>query len=128
MALVSYRDLRVWQTAMDVAQLAYEVTENFPKKEMYGMVSQIRRAAISIPSNIAEGHARKSPREFSRYLTIAMGSVAELETQVFLAERFRYVDKIAYKKLLDGLSQVGKMLHRLRVSVQTNDRLPETSN
>ncbi len=83
----SYRDLTVWQRSMTLAELVYAATSQFPKSELYGLVSQMRRAAISIPSNIAEGHSRISTGGYVQFLGIARGSLAELETQIELAKR-----------------------------------------
>src|SRR4029450_6755264 len=91
----THRDLTAWQSAMYLAEVIYQETEAFPKRETYGLAAQMRRAAVSIPSNIAEGAARTSSREFYQYLGIAIGSVAELETQVELAMRLGYVSKDA---------------------------------
>ncbi len=81
----THKDLQVWKEAMDMVKLVYEWTRQLPKEEMYGLSSQVRRAAVSIPSNIAEGAARDSRKEFVQFLYVALGSLAELETQVFLA-------------------------------------------
>lgn len=83
----SYRDLRVWQVSMDLVELIYEQTAALPDEERYGLSSQMRRAAVSIPSNIAEGHTRTSSKEFLHYLSIAQASLAELETQLEIAVR-----------------------------------------
>ena len=89
----SYRDLRVWQQPMDLAMQVYRLTETFPKHELYGLTGQIRRAAISIPSNIAEGKGRRTDRDFSSFLFRARGSLLELETQVLLARRLEYLQE-----------------------------------
>ena len=83
----SYRDLKVWQQAMDLAEVCYRLTRGFPKDELYGMVSQIRRAAASVPANIAEGHGRNSRGEYIQFLRVAQGSLKELETHLLLAQR-----------------------------------------
>ena len=83
----SYRDLVVWQRAMELAQAVYELTGTWPREEIYGLTSQVRRAAVSVPSNIAEGQGRASTKEFLNYLSIAYGSLMECETQALLAER-----------------------------------------
>jgi four helix bundle protein len=83
----SYRDLRVWQEAMTLAEACYRLTRGFPKEEMFGLSSQIRRSAASIPANIAEGHGRENTQSFIQYLRIAQGSLKELETHLMLAER-----------------------------------------
>ncbi|WGV25544.1 four helix bundle protein [Halotia branconii] len=119
MSINSYRDLKVWQFSMDLVEQIYCITENFPKHEVYQLSSQMQRAAVSIPSNIAEGHARESTKEFVRYLSITLGSLAELETQVMLAQRRAYIDK---EKLIFTLSQtdeIGRMLRGLQKSLKT---------
>ena len=83
--MAGYRDLKVWQTAMRLAAEAYRLSAAFPKQEIYGLSSQIQRSAVSVPSNIAEGHGRNSNKEFNHFLGVAMGSLAELETQLILA-------------------------------------------
>ena len=84
--MAGYRDLKVWELGVELAREVYRVTGDFPKDELYGLTNQLRRAAVSIPSNIAEGHARKTQKELSRYLNIAKGSLAELETQLIIAD------------------------------------------
>jgi four helix bundle protein len=88
----SYRDLRVWQKSMDLAEHVYRLTENFPRAEIYGLTSQLRRAAVSIPSNIAEGQGRTSKGEFRLFLGNARGSLLEVETQLMLANRMAYLN------------------------------------
>jgi len=82
MEIKNYRDLRVWQSGMDLVVMVYELSDKFPAKEMYGLTSQIRRAAVSVPSNIAEGHTRESTQEYLHHLSIAQASLAEVETQI----------------------------------------------
>ena len=89
--VTTHKDLEVWKKAMDLVTHIYALTSQFPKEELYGLTSQIRRSAISIPSNIAEGAARQSRKEFIQFLHIASGSVSELETQVLLAARMGFV-------------------------------------
>ena len=87
-----YRDLIVWQKAMDLVEAIYRTTATFPREEIYGLTSQLRRAAVSIPSNIAEGNGRNTTRDYVHFLGMAYGSVKEVETQVLIAERLRYID------------------------------------
>ena len=87
----NYRDLVVWQNSIKIAKAVYRLTEKFPKNETYALADQIRRAAVSVPSNIAEGQARKSPGDFRRFLYIALGSLAEVDTQLVLAQEFGYL-------------------------------------
>lgn len=105
-----YRDLVVWQRAMTLSELVYQVTQSFPKCEMYGLTSQMRRASISIPSNIAEGRGRANPREFRQFLGIARGSTCELQTQLELSRRLRYAvpGEIEYAQACGN--EVSKML------------------
>jgi four helix bundle protein len=113
----SYRDLIVWQKAMNLVIAIYEVTQNFPKSEMYGLASQMQRASVSIPSNIAEGHGLKQTQAFLRHLVIATGSLCELETQLEIADRLGYL-KGEQKNLLLQANEIGRMLFGLRQSLQ----------
>ena len=92
--IISHKDLKVWQESMTLVTNIYKVSENFPKHEIYGLTSQIRRAAVSIPSNIAEGAGRKGDNEFKRFLFIALGSLSEVETQLEISQRLNYIDTI----------------------------------
>ncbi|MCK5527454.1 MAG: four helix bundle protein, partial [Candidatus Latescibacteria bacterium] len=111
-------DLLVWQEAMDLVVTCYQVTKTFPKSEMYGLVSQLQRAAVSIPSNISEGRARQHSKEFLQSLSIACGSLAEVETHIQIAERLHYMDSDNVKQLLDKTAEIGRMLHGLRRSIE----------
>lgn len=113
----NYQDLVVWQKAMDLCQAAYELTKAFPKTEMYGLSSQIRRCAVSIPSNIAEGQGRGSDKEWLRFLAFAYGSLRELETQTILADRFGFADSQDVAKILDSAKEVGRLINGLRKSL-----------
>ncbi len=113
----SYRDLRVWQKSMDLAEHVYRVTETFPRAEIYGLTSQLRRAAVSIPSNIAEGQGRTSKGEFRLFLGNARGSLLEVETQLMLANRMAYLDKDSLSSILEESATVGSMLNGLLASV-----------
>ena len=93
MKINSYRDLTVWQWAMRLAEGVYRATSTFPNKEIYALANQLQRAAVSIPSNLAEGHARSSTKDYLRFISIAMGSLAELETQLELSARLNYIDE-----------------------------------
>ena len=110
----TYQDLIVWQKAMDLAEQTYLLTRNFPKEELYGLTSQLRRAAVSVPSNIAEGQARQSTAEFRNFLSIAQGSLAEVETQILLAIRFQYLTPQQPSLALSLREEVSKMLSSLR--------------
>jgi len=109
----SYQDLEVWQKAMTLAKESYQATKSFPSEERFGLVNQMRRAAVSIPSNLAEGHTRTGANEFRRFISIAMGSVAELETQVTLSHELEYLNVKNKSDLLKQLAIVGKMLRGL---------------
>ena len=109
----SYRKLVVWQKAMDLVEEVYVLTKMLPKDELYGLVSQLRRAVISIPSNIAEGNERKSHKEHVHFLWIAMGSKAEVETQLEICERLDYLKTDQTKKSHTLCDEVGKMLNVL---------------
>jgi four helix bundle protein len=118
MGIRSYRDLEVWNVAMDLAAWCYGATRQFPREEMFGLTSQIRRAASSIPANIAEGHGRNSTREFLRHLSIARGSLMELETHVLLAVRVNRMEPTESKPLLELAERVGRMLYNLKTSLE----------
>jgi four helix bundle protein len=110
--ITSYRDLIVWQKAMDLTVLIYTYTEAFPKNEVYGLKSQMRRCAVSIPSNIAEGKMRGSRKDFRQFLIIAYASGAELETQLEVSLRLRYGEKDVIGRINGLLSEVMKMLNK----------------
>lgn len=110
MTAQSYKELILWQKAMDLADLLYKSTADFPKQEIYGITSQLRRSAVSIPSNIAEGYSRNSKGEYIQFLGIAKGSLCELETQIMLSQRFGYLSNIEAEKLLSLSTEVGKLL------------------
>ena len=110
----SFKDLVVWQKAMDLSVAVYQITKNFPKEEIFGLTSQMRRASVSIASNIAEGEGRKSKREFAHFLGIALGSKAELETQMLLCEKVGLLKGDVLQKVQSLLNEVGKMLACLK--------------
>ncbi|NJL41133.1 MAG: four helix bundle protein [Leptolyngbyaceae cyanobacterium SM1_4_3] len=119
MGVSSYRELRVWQVGMSIAEQIYRMSAAFPKQELYGLTSQMQRAAVSIPSNVAEGHARASTKEYLHHLSIALGSLAELETQLILAERLRYTGETSTESLLSQMDELGKMLRSLQKSLKS---------
>jgi four helix bundle protein len=123
-AITSYRDLVAWQKAMELAELAYEVTEHFPTRERFGLAHQMRRAAVSIPSNIAEGHRRRRAG-YIRHLEIALGSHGELDTQSILAFRQRLVPHDNWNRLELLIAEVGRLMHGLIRSLESN---PDGSN
>ena len=114
----SYRDLLVWQKAMGLSVLCYDLTRSFPKDETYGMIAQIRRASVSIPANIAEGHGREHTRSFVQFLRVAQGSLKELETHVLLAERVGLVHSDALVGIHSHTEEIGRMLRALIRSLQ----------
>lgn len=124
MTIKSYRDLRVWNEAMDLAEECYRLTAAFPKDEMFGMSSQIRRSAVGIAANIAEGYGRESTGAYLQFLRIAQGSLKELETHLLLAERVGLIVSGGAEGLLSRCEAVGKMLQSLIRSV---GRSPRTS-
>ena len=106
-----HKKLVVWQKSMALALAIYDATKSFPDREKYGLISQMRRAAVSIPSNIAEGAARSGRRELKQFLNIARGSLSELDTQVEIAWGLGYLDESAMPKLVEDLSEVDKLLY-----------------
>lgn len=109
----TYKELIVWQKSMQLCEDVYRLTRNFPANEMYGLTSQIRRCAVSIPSNIAEGYYREHDREYKQFLRIAYGSSAELETQILISQRVGYMKEEDVKLLLLIQSEISKMLNKL---------------
>ena len=114
MAVNDFRDLLVWQKSMLLVKEIYVFTIDFPKHEVYGLTGQIRRSAISIPSNIAEGYGRESPKEFARFLRIARGSLSELQTQLYLSDNLDYIQADQFNKLLEASDEIGRMLRGLQ--------------
>jgi four helix bundle protein len=117
----SYKDLIVWQKAIDLVVAIYELTEKFPKTEIYGLTSQMRRAAISIPSNIAEGKLRGTRKDYRHFILIAFGSGGELETQIEITKRLPFGKNFNYQKADQSLKEIMKMLNSL-----TNNLKPKT--
>jgi four helix bundle protein len=114
-----YKDLLVWQKAIALVANVYVVTRSFPREELYGLTSQVRRAAVSVPSNIAEGQARLTPGEFRHFLGIARGSLAELDTQLIIAEKLGYLTETG--PVFEQLAEVGRMLSGLISSLKTDN-------
>jgi four helix bundle protein len=111
--VTSYRDLVVWARAMDIVELCYKLSKQIPQSELYELISQIRRAAVSIPANIAEGHGRKTLGEYIQHLSIANGSLKELETHLLIAGRLHYVKDDEIIPALEACSEIGRMLASL---------------
>ncbi len=118
MLVKNYSDLIVWQKAMDLVDAIYDYTEAFPKEELYGLTNQIRKAAVSIPSNIAEGHAQATTKMFIHHLRIAYGSLCELETQALIAGRRRFLAKARVEDLMGKTSEVGRLINGLLRSLR----------
>ncbi|RZJ18902.1 MAG: four helix bundle protein [Brevundimonas sp.] len=114
----SHRDLKVWQISLDVTETLYRLTAAWPKHEQYGLVSQVRRAAVSVPANIAEGAGRRTPGEFMHFVGIARGSLAELETLLIVARRLEYVDEPTYRAIFNDLLELGRMATGLLRSLE----------
>lgn len=107
----SYRQLIVWQKSVELVKIVYRVTRSFPKEELFGLVSQIRRAAVSIPSNIAEGYGRRSDKEYLQFYSFSYGSALELETQLFIAQKLEFGEKNLFRTAESLLNEVIKMLY-----------------
>ena len=118
MAVQNYRELIVWQKAMDLVELVYQATKAFPKEELYGLTNQVRRAAVSIPSNIAEGQARQSTAEFKNFLSIAQGSRAEVETQIMIAQRLHYISQQQTDQILALSEEIKRMMYSLSAKLK----------
>ena len=114
MAIASYRELAVWQRAMELVAIVYELASSLPRNETYGLQSQMQRAAVSIPSNIAEGHARESTKEYLRYLLVARGSMAELETQLLLCVKLKLLDIEKVERALVASDEIGRMIRGIQ--------------
>ena len=105
----SHKDLEVWKRSVELVTSIYAITKNYPQYEIYGLTNQIRRAAVSIPSNIAEGAARKNPKEFIQFLYIALGSSSELETQIIISYNLNYISKKDSEDILKEISEIRNM-------------------
>ncbi|MCL2101264.1 MAG: four helix bundle protein [Fibromonadales bacterium] len=123
----SPKDLNVWKEAMNLAKQVYLETKNFPKEEVYGLTSQIRRAAVSVPSNIAEGNGRKHKKEYINFLSIANGSLMELETQLILSQNINYLSKENLELLLKQIEIVSRLLNGLRKSLEKSCSMSQTT-
>jgi four helix bundle protein len=117
----SYRDLVLWQRGMTLAEACYRVTADFPREEIYGMTAQVRRASVSIPANIAEGHGRDSTGAFVQFLRMAQGSIKELETHLLLAQRVKLATQQAVEPLLLECDELGRMMRAMIRSLQEKE-------
>lgn len=118
MDINSFRDLRVWQEAMDLVVDVYRLTEAFPKREEYGLTGQMQRAAVSIPSNIAEGHTREHRKEYLQHLSVAQASLAELQTHLEIAARLMYYDRQQRDNILGKCTSLARQMYALRNALQ----------
>lgn len=116
-----FKDLIVWQKSMELVTEVYLLVKKLPKEELFALSNQIRRAAISIPSNIAEGQGRNSTKEFNQFLAIAKGSKAELETQLLLCVKIHYLDNSEIEAAISLIQEIGKMLNALQKSLTPNN-------
>jgi four helix bundle protein len=121
MIVKSYQDLIVWQKSMELAFEVYQLSKYFPKDELYGLTNQLRRAVVSIPSNIAEGKSRNSKAEYLHLISIAQGSLAETETQILLAIRLEYITEKQAKNCMGFQNEISKMLSTLRSKLYAFD-------
>ena len=112
------KQLKIWSRSVDLATQVYEATANFPKEERYGLTSQIRRSAVSIPSNVAEGAGRNTPKQFGYFLEIANGSSYELQTQLIISNRLKLLDDKTVEPLLKEIDELQKMNYKLQVSIK----------
>jgi len=120
MSVRSYRELQIWQKGIELVKEVYRFTKNFPKSEIYGLTSQIQRSAVSVPSNIAEGQARQHTGEFRQFIYIALGSLAELDTQIEIAKQLTYLAENDFLSCQNRIAEIRKMLHGLL------NKLPKT--
>lgn len=118
MVLLHYRQLIAWQKAMLLVRSVYELSKRFPKEEIYGLTSQVRRAAVSVPSNIAEGQGPDSTKEFLHHLSIAYGSLMEVETQILIAEDLGYLENQAVVDFLEKSAETGRIVNGLMRSLR----------
>ncbi|MCP4257396.1 MAG: four helix bundle protein [Planctomycetes bacterium] len=117
----SFKDLKIWNKGIKLVEDVYTVSKSFPKEEMYGLQSQLRRSAVSIPSNIAEGFARFHNKEYRNFLFISLGSCAELTTQIIIAARLEYVEENKANTMLSDIDDISKMTMSLIKKLNTND-------
>ncbi|WKK82236.1 four helix bundle protein [Marivirga arenosa] len=109
-----FQDLQIWKQSMNLAEIIYKITSAFPNEEKFGLTSQMKRSAVSIPSNIAEGAGRNNPKEFYQFLGIALGSLAELETQSNLSNRLSYINEKSFEEIIERISEIRRMTYSLQ--------------
>lgn len=127
MVIHSHKDLTVWKRSMELVLAVYTLTENFPKTEIYGLTSQMRRCAVSIPSNIAEGRSRGTRKDYLNFLRVSLGSVAELETQIEISKMLPFGEKLYYNDVEQLLLEVVKMLKVMIKNLNPKLKAPEAS-
>jgi four helix bundle protein len=120
MKIKNYKDLNIWKRSIGIVEDIYKITKNFPNEEIYGLTSQLRRSAVSIPSNIAEGFARFSNKEYKQFLFISLGSCAELSTQIIITLRLGYFENKRANKLLNEIDEISKMTMSLIKKLDIN--------
>lgn len=118
MVIQSFRDLEVWQKGIDLVEETYRLTDRYPKREIYGLVSQSNRAAVSVPSNVAEGHQRDSTNQFLYHVSVALGSLAELETQLVCAVRLKFLKQQEFDEVLPLIDLLGRKLRNLQIALK----------
>ena len=121
MKIKSYKDLNIWKRSIELAEDVYKITKNFPKEEIYGLTSQLRRSAVSIPSNIAEGFTRFHNKEYRQFLYISLGSCAELTTQIIISFHLSYLNSEKTDRILNEIDEISKMIMGLIKKLNTND-------
>jgi four helix bundle protein len=121
MPIKNFRELEIWKRSVDLTEYIYKETNDFPKDELYGLTSQLRRAAVSIPSNIAEGFTRLHNREYKQFLYVSLGSCSEVITQLIIAEKLGYIEKKKADWLIDEIEQISKMTMSLIKKLNTNN-------
>ncbi|MBN1489630.1 MAG: four helix bundle protein [Phycisphaerae bacterium] len=125
--MASFRDLMVWQKAMRLVTEVYRLSQVFPPDERFGLTSQLRRCAVSVPSNIAEGYARNSSGDYVRFLRVAAGSLYEMETQIEVAKNLGYLDAVRFEATVGSTGEIGRMLGSLIRKVEAATRSPDES-
>ena len=118
MAVQNYRQLIAWQKAMELVKLVYEMSDKFPREELFGLTLQIRKAVVSVPSNVAEGQGRRTTKDFLRHLSIAYGSLMETETQNLIAEMRKYITAEESMRVMDKTAEVGRLINGLSKSLE----------
>ena len=114
----NFKELKIWQESMSLAKDIFALTRKFPTEEKYGLISQLNRAVVSVPSNIAEGAGRDSQKEFNQFLNISLGSCFEIETQLILANEFNYISKEELQTLTEKVTKIQKMICKLKDSIR----------